>query len=436
MIPNPSLPTIASGSEPCAEVAIVARPRYHVAGGGGSFFARTPYLNPDLGAGAHATRFIGLGDVGNSSKQKWLHALGLIPAAQMGVEALTAVPPGSTKSPYLRRTAAGVKRPAGEEGDGELGAQSWRWQDKAKRPRAPIAAPSLGRADVVKDKTKTVFVRNVPFRATEEDIVAFFSQAGTVVDVVRRANQEGKLNSFCHIQFDAREGMERACQLNGTDLMGRELFIEPASTETRERRPHQAKPVDGCWFCLSNPNADINLVASVGEECYVALDKGAITDRHVLILPVEHYPCSLDAPAHTAAEIERYLSALKSCFAAEGKEMVAFERYMRLKKSGGNHCHINVIAVSPAAARQARLVFESTAARHGFAMSHLPAASVEDAREALRGAVDNGEYFVALLPDGSRLVHPIAYGEDPCWEENDGGSAVYWQALASSRLCT
>ena len=27
------------------------------------------------------------------------------------------------------------------------------------------------------------------------------------------------------------------------------------------------------------------------------------------------------------------------------------------------------------------------------------------------GAVGDGEYFVALRPDGSRLVHPISYGE-------------------------
>jgi len=26
------------------------------------------------------------------------------------------------------------------------------------------------------------------------------------------------------------------------------------------------KPVEGCWFCLSNPNADVELVASVGEQ--------------------------------------------------------------------------------------------------------------------------------------------------------------------------
>jgi len=41
----------------------------------------------------------------------------------------------------------------------------------------------------------------------------------------------------------------------------------------------------------------------------------------------------------------RYLSALRSCFAAGGKELVGFERYMALRKSGGNHCHFNAIAV-------------------------------------------------------------------------------------------
>ena len=107
---------------------------------------------------------------------------------------------------------------------------------------------STGRQDIVKDKSKTAFVRNVPYRcalstspaqrhgqaveaclkmpltklysllfsrtcpctscltsgdapapsccaahrsATEDDIVEFFSQAGHVVDVVRRLNQEG-----------------------------------------------------------------------------------------------------------------------------------------------------------------------------------------------------------------------------------------------------
>ena len=42
-----------------------------------------------------------------------------------------------------------------------------------------------------------------------------------------------------------------------------------------------------------------------GEECYLALDKGAISDLHVLVVPVEHYPSSLAAPATTLEEMER-----------------------------------------------------------------------------------------------------------------------------------
>ena len=35
----------------------------------------------------------------------------------------------------------------------------------------------------------------------------------------------------------------------------------------------------------------------------------------------------------------------------------------------------------------------------------------EPGREALRQVVANGEFFLLLLPDGGRLVHPIAMGE-------------------------
>lgn len=245
--------------------------------------------------------------------------------------------------------------------------------------------------------------------------------------------------------------------------------------------------------------------------------------------PSSHQPCRIPFLCR------RYLSALRSCFAAGGKEMVGFERYMALRKSGGNHCHFNAIAVpgtwmlsvlslvvlppqgvpaccaqppsvllqhvrahawdisphasaeSPstpptrppptpphpptpdpappthpppaaAAAAKAREAFEAGAHRHGFTFTHLPkVAGDAAAKDQLRNAggcfvvlrcmrwcaggmypgwcswfaiagvlhplspsatpsapchaVGDGEYFVALLPDGSRLVHPIAYGE-------------------------
>ena len=42
-----------------------------------------------------------------------------------------------------------------------------------------------------------------------------------------------------------------------------------------------------------------------GEECYVVLDKGAITDTHALVLPVEHYPSTLALPPSAAAELDQ-----------------------------------------------------------------------------------------------------------------------------------
>ena len=58
-------------------------------------------------------------------------------------------------------------------------------------------------------------------------------------------------------------------------------------------------------------------VCCPGEESYVALDKGAITDSHVLVLPIEHFPSSLHLSASAFAEMERYLSSLRTCFASQ-----------------------------------------------------------------------------------------------------------------------
>ena len=92
-----------------AELAALVRPRYHFAGTKNVFYARPPYMNADLGAGAHVTRFIGLASVGNMAKQKSLHALGLVPAASMGVQALQQKPEASSFPLHLTcRDAVGI----------------------------------------------------------------------------------------------------------------------------------------------------------------------------------------------------------------------------------------------------------------------------------------------------------------------------------------
>lgn len=49
----------------------------------------------------------------------------------------------------------------------------------------------------------------------------------------------------------------------------------------------------------------------------MVLDKGPIVDSHVLVLPIEHYPSQLSLSPSSFAEMEQYLSALRSCFASK-----------------------------------------------------------------------------------------------------------------------
>lgn len=67
-------------------------------------------------AGSHVTRFIGLAEFGNASKQKSLHALGIQPAAEMEPSALQQKPAGSTPCPYT----AAQKRPVDDTLRGQV----------------------------------------------------------------------------------------------------------------------------------------------------------------------------------------------------------------------------------------------------------------------------------------------------------------------------
>lgn len=58
-------------------------------------------------------------------------------------------------------------------------------------------------------------------------------------------------------------------------------------------------------------------IVCAGEECYCAMDKGAINGGHVLLLPIEHFPSSLACSENAWAEMQRYLSALKACAASQ-----------------------------------------------------------------------------------------------------------------------
>jgi cold-inducible RNA-binding protein len=78
---------------------------------------------------------------------------------------------------------------------------------------------------------KKLYVGNLPFQATEQDVTAWFTQAGvsgTQVTLIRD-QMSGQLRGFGFVEVANDEDAARAVQsLNGQDFMGRNVVVNEA----------------------------------------------------------------------------------------------------------------------------------------------------------------------------------------------------------------
>ncbi len=76
-----------------------------------------------------------------------------------------------------------------------------------------------------------LYVGNLPYRITEEEISKHFGQAGQVHSVNIITDREtGRSRGFCFVEMDNAE--EATAQLNDKELNGRKLRINPARERT------------------------------------------------------------------------------------------------------------------------------------------------------------------------------------------------------------
>jgi len=82
-----------------------------------------------------------------------------------------------------------------------------------------------------------MYVGNLPFRATQEDITSLFSQYGSVTDVFLPMDRAtGRPRGFAFVTMGTPEEMQAAITgLNGQDYGGRKLAINEA--RPKEERP-------------------------------------------------------------------------------------------------------------------------------------------------------------------------------------------------------
>ena len=91
-----------------------------------------------------------------------------------------------------------------------------------------------------------VFVGNLSFRTTKDELTALAGAAGTVVDVYMPADRTtGKPRGFAFVEFASQAEAEEAVrQLNGRDIGGRTLKVNLAE-DRPARRPAGPRPFGG-----------------------------------------------------------------------------------------------------------------------------------------------------------------------------------------------
>ena len=77
--------------------------------------------------------------------------------------------------------------------------------------------------------TKKVYVGNLPFSTTEEDLTSVFSQVGPVESVSIITDRDtGRSKGFGFVSMGSEDAEKAIAQLNGTEFNGRALTVNEA----------------------------------------------------------------------------------------------------------------------------------------------------------------------------------------------------------------
>ncbi|MED6216467.1 hypothetical protein PIB30_008167 [Stylosanthes scabra] len=317
-----------------SELVQEIKPRYHIAGTKGIYYAREPYFNVDA---VHVTRFIGLASVGNKEKQKFIHALSPTPASTMSSTEIAMKTTNSTLSPYtLVEKGTSPKDVSKRSGEAIADDQYWRYDVSQKRRRHDAG-----------DGEKICFK---------------FVSSGSC--------PRGEKCNFRH-DGDAREQYKRGvcfdflnkgkCE-RGPDCSFKHSLQDEGDMPPSRRPGSENTRSKECWFCLSSPSVESHLIISIGENYYLALAKGPLVEDHVLIVPVEHMPSTLSLSSESEVELCRFQNSLKKYCKSQGKEVIFFE-WASIR---GTHANLQAIPIPSSRAVMVEKAFNLAAQKMGF----------------------------------------------------------------------
>lgn len=158
---------------------------------------------------------------------------------------------------YLAKQSQGVVDDSAEVGNKRRTAQGGKATTE-KRFKGEKASETMAEKSVTHDDSRTVFVTNLAFSATESDIRDKFSACGEVAGVrIIRSSYTGKPKGYAYIDFAKEESVVEATSLAGTQLLGRTINVQKSvPPDQRKKVPHSSKvPRRGDGGTKATPDA-------------------------------------------------------------------------------------------------------------------------------------------------------------------------------------
>nr|GME16885.1 polyadenylate-binding protein 2 isoform X1 [Ipomoea batatas] len=110
----------------------------------------------------------------------------------------------------------------------------------------PASAASQASKEEV--DSRSIFVGNVDYACTPEEVQQHFQACGTVNRVTILTDKFGQPKGFAYVEFVEQEAIQEALQLNESELHGRQLKVMPKRTNVpgmKQFRPRRFNPYMG-----------------------------------------------------------------------------------------------------------------------------------------------------------------------------------------------
>ncbi|XP_071479230.1 squamous cell carcinoma antigen recognized by T-cells 3-like [Diadema antillarum] len=75
---------------------------------------------------------------------------------------------------------------------------------------------------------QTVFVKNLDYNLTEETIREKFSECGSITEIRMVTNYQKKFKGYCYIEFQEKEGAQKALKMDRELLGNRPMYVDPS----------------------------------------------------------------------------------------------------------------------------------------------------------------------------------------------------------------